>query len=277
MKEKLHSAALVFILCITLFGSATAAEVYSFAVVPQISALEIHKYWTPFLKELSAELNVTFQLKTYPSIPDFEEDLLKGGPDFAYMNPYHAVMAHKAQYKPIIKDKTNLIGCLVAAKSSGFNSVKDLDGKLIVFPSPNAFAASLYMRALLAEKEKIQFSKKYVKTHQNVYRSVAMGMSAAGGGVQNTLDKEEPAFKDKLTILYETPGFASHPIAANDRVSSKFSTDVQKAILRIAADPKNRDMFKNVKIPNPVEADYKKDYLPLSQLGLEKYVEIEKE
>jgi hypothetical protein len=52
---------------------------------------------------------------------------------------------------------------------------------------------------------------------------------------------------------------------------------VQKAILKIAADPKNKEMFKNIKMPHPVAADYKKDYLPLTQLGLEKYVESEKE
>jgi phosphonate transport system substrate-binding protein len=271
MKQKLYSA-LVFILCIASFSAASAAEEYTFGVVPQVSGSEIQKYWKPFLKELSSELNVTFKLRPYPSIPAFEEDLFKGGPDFAYMNPYHAVMAHK-QYNPIIKDKAELVGCLVAAKSSGFKSVKDLDGKLIVFPSPNAFAASLYMRALLSEKENIRFSKKYVETHQNVYRSVALNMSAAGGGVQNTLDKDEPAVKDKLMVLYKTPGSASHPIGAHGRISAKFSSDVQKAILKLAADPKNRDMFKNIKMSNPVEADYKKDYLPLSQLGLEKYVE----
>jgi phosphonate transport system substrate-binding protein len=277
MRKKLCSAVMVFILCIGLLKAASAAEVYTFGVVPQISALDIHKYWTPFLKELSSELNVTFQLKAYPSIPVFEQDLLKGGVDFAYMNPYHAVMAHKARYYPIVKDKTDLVGCLVSAKSSGFKSVKDLNGKLIVFPSPNAFASSLYMRALLSEKEKIHFSTKYVKTHQNVYKSVALGMSAAGGSVQNILDKEEPASRDKLMVLYETPGFASHPIGVHERVPSKFGASVQKAILKLAADPKNREMFGNIKMPHPVTADYKKDYLPLSQLGLEKYVEIEKD
>lgn len=262
------------VLCFVLFTQAASAkDTYTFAVVPQSSAADIYKNWSPFLAALSSELNVTFELKVYPSIPQFEEALLKGTPDFAYMNPYHMVMAHKVPYEPLVRDKTDLLGILVVAKSSGLKSVKDLDGKLIVFPSPNAFAASLYMRALLTEKEKIHFTTKYVKTHQNVYRSVALAMAAGGGGVQKTLDDEEPGLQDKLTVLYTTPGSASHPIAAHSRVPAQLRKSVEKAILKIGADPKNKEMMKKIDLANPVSADYKKDYERLSHLGLDKYVE----
>ncbi len=276
--KSLYKILSFIVLCFVLFTQAVSAkETYTFAVVPQIAAVDIHKNWNPFLAALSSELNVTFELKIYPSIPQFEEALLKGAPDFAYMNPYHMVMAHKMQYEPLVRDKTDLLGILVVAKSSGLKSVKDLDGKLIAFPSPNAFAASLYMRALLTEKEKIHFTAKYVKTHQNVYRSVALAVVAGGGGVQKTLEDEEPGIQDKLTVLYKTPGAASHPIAAHLRVPAQLRKSVEKAIVKIAADPKNKEMMNKINMSEPVGADYQKDYERLSHLGLDKYFESVKE
>lgn len=276
--KSLYRILVSIVLCVVVFAQAVSAkETYTFAVVPQVSAADIHKTWSPFLAALSSELNVSFELKIYPSISQFEMALLKGAPDFAYMNPYHIVMAQKVSYAPLVRDKTDLSGVLVVAKSSGLTSVKDLDGKLLVFPSPNAFAASLYMRALLIEKENVHFTSKYVKTHQNVYKSVAVTMAAGGGGVQKTLAKEEPGVQDKLTVLYKTPGTASHPIAAHARVSEQLRKRVQKAILNIGADSRNKDMMKNINFDNPVSADYKKDYEPLSKLGLDKYVDEEQE
>ena len=61
--------------------------------------------------------------------------------------------------------------------------MQDLDGADIAFPAPNAFGASLYMRALLAEQEKININPIYVETHANVYRNVIFGRASAGGGV----------------------------------------------------------------------------------------------
>jgi phosphonate transport system substrate-binding protein len=176
-----------------------------------------------------------------------------------------------------VRDQKDLVGIIVVAKDGPIKSTKDLDGKVIVFPSPNAFAASLYMRALLTEKEKINFTPKYVKTHQNVYRSVAASVAPAGGGVKSTLDDEETALQEKLTILYRTPGTPSHPICAQARISSQLMKSVEKAILKIGADPKNKQMMAKINIQSPVVADFNKDYAPLLHLGLEKYAETVKE
>ena len=126
---------------------------YTLAIVPQMRATEIYAKWTPFVRRLSQELGIDIQLTTYPSIPQFESDLLKGEPDFVYMNPYHVVMKKKDEaYIPLVKDKTPLVGILVAKKGGKVKSIKDLKGAEIAFPAPNAFAASLYMRALLTEQ-----------------------------------------------------------------------------------------------------------------------------
>lgn len=265
----LWSVALLF----PLRAEAADKKSYTLAIVPQLRATEIYAKWTPFVKRLSQELGIDIQLTTYPSIPQFEADLLKGVPDFVYMNPYHVVMKKKEEaYIPLVKDKTPLVGILVAKKGGKVKSIKDLKGAEIAFPAPNAFAASLYMRALLTEQEKIKFTPLYVKTHSNVYRHVTLGMAGAGGGVSRTLKKEPGEIQDQLNVIYETPASASHPIAANPKLPASLRDKVVTAIQKLAKDGANKEMFENIAMPEPVDADYQKDYLPLKKLGLEKYV-----
>jgi phosphonate transport system substrate-binding protein len=249
-------------------------KVYTLAIVPQAQPIAIAQKWAPFALKVSQESGVTIQIKTYyATIPQFEADLKNGVPDFAYMNPYHMVMAHKAQhYIPLIRDKDRLIGVLVAHKNSGINSVQDVNNKEIVFPSPNAFGASLYMRALLTKQEKIHFTPRYVQTHDNVYRHVLLDKASAGGGVQDTLASAPDDIKNHLKIIYQTPPTVSHPLAAHPRVPESVRNRVRDAILKLAKDPANKELFARIEIDKPVAADYDTDYAPLTKLGLEKFI-----
>jgi phosphonate transport system substrate-binding protein len=265
----------IFAVCPPIVGA--EGSTYILAVVPQGSSVATFQQWTPFVQKLSREAGVSIQIKTYyASIPQFESDLKYGVPDFAFMNPYHMVMAHKAQhYVPLVRDKTPLRGILVVRKNSAIKSVRDLNGKEIAFPSPNAFGASLYLRALLTNKEKIHFTPRYVQTHGNVYRQVVLDMIPAGGGIKDTLMAEQDDTKNHLTILYETPPAVSHPLAAHPRVPEDVRKKVIEAIMKLAADPANRDMFDKMQLDEPVAADYQRDYAPLAKLQLDKFVVTE--
>jgi phosphonate transport system substrate-binding protein len=274
MWKQIRNVLGVVLVVLLTFTSVARAEQKKFtlAVVPQARSVEIIEKWTPFVKRLSQELGAEIEILPFNSIPEFEAAVLKGVPDLAYLNPYQAVLANGKGYVPLVRDKNPLVGILVVHKGGKIASVKDLNGKAIAFPAPNAFAASLYMRALLTEKEKINFTPEYVKTHSNVYRSVTFDRTAAGGGVTMTLNKEPEDIKRNLTILYETPGTPSHPLVASPRVPETVRKKVAQAVLSLASSPTNKIMFMNIQMPDPVEADFQRDYLPLKKLGVEKYV-----
>jgi phosphonate transport system substrate-binding protein len=267
---------LIFFITTSFKKSLAQERVFTIGVVPQFTPVEIYERWGPLVKELENRTGLKFELKTYKSIPEFEKAFLKGEPDFVFMNPYHQVMAYKAQkYIPLVRDKTPLTGILVVRRDSPVKEVKDLDGKVIAFPAPNAFAASLYMRALLAEKFKIKFIPEYVKTHDNVYRQVILGKAQAGGGVNNTFLRQPEEVKRELRILYETPSTAPHPFSVHPRVPKEVRDKVKKAILDMANEPSMKALLDRVQMPNPVPADYARDYKPLEKLNLEKYVVLE--
>lgn len=251
-------------------------KVYIVSVVPQMPAAKIQADWGPFLDALSQETGLTFQLKHHQTIPDFEKSLERGESDFVFMNPYHQVMAYEWQkYRPLIHDAKPLVGILVVKKDSQFRSIKDLDGKTLVFPSPNAFAASLYLRALLEKEERISFIPKYVKTHNNVYRSVALGTASAGGGVNNTLIRENEELQSSLRILYSTKQLSPHPFSVHPRVEKKTAAYVADSIINMAKSKQYIEILDAIQIPNPVKADYIKEYQPLKKLQLSSYIDYQ--
>lgn len=249
-------------------------QTYTWAVVPQFTALAVHRDWTPILRHIQEATGISLTLVIQENIPGFEVNFLAGKPDFAYMNPYHAVMAHRAQgYIPLIRDqKRKLTGILVVHKDSPYQQVADLDNKIIAFPAPNAFAAALYMRALLREQEGIAFEPRYTSTHSNSYRHVLFGKADAGGGVFRTLRKEQPEVEENLRVLFRTPTTPSHPLTVHPRVPAEIRAAVTEAIIGISEQASGQELLNAVLLPQPVKANYAADYQPLEALKLEKYI-----
>ena len=256
-------------------GDKGAKNSYSVYVVPQLSPTHIYTHWSPLLEQLGKRSKQCFDLVVSPNIPVFEKQLLTGKADFAFVNPYHAVMAFRAhQYKPLVADgKNKLDGIVVVRADSNLSDLKALNNSKIAFPAPNAFAASLLIRALLT-KDTISFEPIYVKSHENVYRSVIVGDVAAGGGVNNTFNREPPEIQAQLKVLYRTPKYMPHPFIANPRIPMSVQKAVQDSFIAMGADPALKEMLNDVQIPEPMAVDFKRDYMPLENLKLEKFVVI---
>jgi len=206
--EKIMQARNAILLCLITFllPSTTWAETkndyYTFAVVPQQSASKLTKIWAPVLKSIEKQSGVKLVLKTAPDIPAFERRVSNSEYDFAYMNPYHfTVFNLEPGYQAVAKAKDKKIkGIIVVRKDSTINELKSLNGKTLAFPSPAAFAASVLPRAALTQMG-IEFSHKYVQTHDSVYLTVERNIFTAGGGVKRTYE----SMPSNIKRLYSLP------------------------------------------------------------------------
>ncbi len=245
------------------------------AVMPEVPPVTVYKSWTPFVNKLSEETGLDIKLKVYDTFSQFENDLFKGVPDFVFLCSFYVTLAKKKQgYIPLVRSETLLEGIVVVRKEGPIHSVQDLNGKEIAFPTPNNFAASLYIRKMLTEREKIVFTPRYVGTHNNVYRNVILGKADAGGGANISLNSEPEEVRSQLRIIYKTQQAAPHPLVAHQRVPDNLRKTVVDVILRLARGKDNRDLLNAIRISNPVKADYKRDYEPTEKLGLERYCEL---
>lgn len=242
-------------------------------IVPQLPPREIVSTWSPVLRQVGQRAGQCLVLVVAPSIPAFEQQLRSGQLDFAFMNPYHQLMAQRWRgFIPLVRDgQSQLEGILVVRKDSPVRRLADLNGATVAFPAPNAFAASLLPRALLS-RAGIRITPSYVRTHSNVYRAVILGSSLAGGGVNNTLQRERPEVRQRLRMLWSTPPFPAHPFSAAATVPLSVRLSVQTAFLDLARTAQGRQLLAKVQLPQVVKADHARDYAPLAALGLDRYV-----
>lgn len=246
---------------------------YSFYVVPQLAVADSYAAWTPILEEAGKKLSLCFVLKVPASISAFESDVRSVKPDFAFMNPYHLFINKRSQgYVPLIADSQNpLFGIVVIRKDSPIEKIEDLNGKKMAFPSPNALAASLLIRAQLA-KSNIKVIPEYVNSHSNVYRTVINGDVIAGGGVNNTFSREPVNLQQELKILFETAKYMPHPVAASTRVPVNVRKEMIQFFIELGKNPSMSGQLNAIQIPRPAEVNLK-DYDYVKKLGLEKFAE----
>jgi len=275
----------VFFAAALLFQSPAALRAqeegasYALAIVPQYSPLNVHQAWSPVLNHIRSKWGISIHLVTYDGFNGFIDDIRKGRPDLAYMAPYHLVIASREQgYVPLLRsNKQPLIGILVVPQNSAIRDIRGLAGARIAFPSPNAFAASLYLRAHL-DANGIKYQPVYVKNHSNVYRLVAQnntrGGVEAGGGVNLSFAKQPDDIRQQLRVIYETPPLVAHPVCSHPRVPEKDRQIITRAILELAETPHGRSMLEAIQVSMPVVTTYN-EYTPIEKLQLERLMETE--
>ena len=271
-KQNALIAMLLFIGFAIMSAPAKAETEYTFGVVPQFEPRKLFNIWSPILKELNARTGLKFKMVGSSEIPEFETDFMGGEFDFAYMNPYHALMASTEQgYVPLVRDNgRKLFGILVAKKDNPISSAAELNNKKIAFPAPNALGAALLMRADLDQIYKIKFKASYVQTHSSVYLNVLLGEVDAGGGVMGTLNGQKPEVRDGLKIIYKTRSMAPHPVVAHPRVPKEHMDLVRNAFLDIGKTEEGAAMLAKIPMKKIGPAEIK-EYLELKEWSLDKY------
>ena len=256
---------------LVLSSMSALAGTYSIGVAPQFESRKMFSIWQPIIGELEKRTGNQFKLVVPLTVTDFERELEKGSYDFVYANPYHIVrLSQKQSYLPLVRDKLPLRGILVVRKDSPIRNLKELDGKSLAVPSPNAIGASLLIRADLEHVHGVRMKMVNVKTHSSVYLNVLNGLTEAGGGVEKTLAEQDQPVQDALRVIYTTREMPSHPVAAHSRVDKTVREQARRALLELAATPAGKALLDEVPMQDPVPTTLE-DYLVMRKWGLEAY------
>jgi len=272
-----ESASMQRILCalLLIFSAVTsslAETSYKFGVVPQFEPRKLSAIWSPILTELQKRTGFQLEMVGSARIPEFESEFEEGRYDFAYMNPYHSLVAMRLQrYEPLVRDGgQQLFGILVVAKDGPIKSVADLNGKTVAFPAPNALGASLLMRADLDRLHKVRISPLWAQTHTSAYLNVVLGKAEAAGGVMATFSQQPEAVRNKLRILYETRRMPTHPVMAHPRVPAADREKLRQAFLDMSATPEGAALLARIPMRQAVPASAD-EFRQLATWGLEDY------
>jgi phosphonate transport system substrate-binding protein len=250
---------LLLLLLIARTAPAAAAvemQVLSFGIPPQQSPMELTKRWTPVLQYLSEKSGLTLQLKTAKDIPTYQQQVMEGQCDIAYMSPNSYVAANKASgYRAFAKEKGGKsVAIIVARKDGPITQLSQLSGQTMAFPSNTAFMATILPVRQL-EEEKVAVKIQYVVSIDSVYRSVAKGLFAAGGGEARTFGALDPGIRDQLTLLWKSDDLPPFPFFAHPRVPAAALGKLQKAMIDMGQDVQGQALLKVVNIKALDKAD----------------------
>jgi len=261
--------ALVLMLTLLMPSSwAARAEGYSFGIGPQQSATELAKRWVPIIRYLSEKSHVPLQFETAKDIPAFQAQMKAGAFDFAFINPYHYVIFHKVVgYNAFAREKAGtLVGILVVKKDNPIQSMAQLSGSTIAFPSANAIAATWLPMQMLKARH-IEVIPRYVNTMDSVYLSVAKGLFPAGGGEMRTFGTIDPEVKNQLRVLWTSKALPPFTFAAHPRVPKGVVEKVQKAIAEMEQNPQGRELLKVINFKG-IEAASDEDYNTMRAMNI---------
>jgi len=247
-----------YLITITLLFSSLsiqAEQSYTFGIVPQQSASKLAHLWGPVLQNISEKTGIKLQFATAPNIPTFEKRLAEGVYDIAYMNPYHFTVFHESPgYEALTKARDKWIkGIIVVRKDSPIQELTELDNTALAFPAPAAFAASILTRSHLTSLG-LDYTPKYVSSHDSVYRSVAKGLFPAGGGVIRTFENLAPEIRNQLRVLWTTNGYTPHAVAVHPRVDTNKAKKLQEAMLDLENTNTGKNLLRLLKIKGLIPA-----------------------
>lgn len=233
----------------------SAPPVLSVGIVPQQAASELARAWIPLLQEVGRRARVQLVFRTAADIPAFEDRVMKGEFQLAYMNPYHYTVFSKTPgYQAFLKEKDRkLVGIIVVPKGSPVQSLEQLQGKRVAFPAPAAFAASILPRAEFSRSQ-IEIDARYVSSHDSVYKGVANGLFDAGGGIQRTLEGMEPQVSSQLRVLSRTPAYTPHALAIHPGVSAEVAERLRQAFIGLDGDEVGRALLEPLNFKGLVAA-----------------------
>ncbi len=273
MKDKVLIYNFIF-LCLVFFSfpiSATSKILCKVGVVPQFEQRRLFASWNPILKQIESRTECKFELVGTNNIEEFRKEFMKGSFDFAYMNPYHAIMANRSHgYLPLVRSGSKkLKGIMVVRKDSEITELSQINKKTIAFPSPSALGATLLMQAELANFYGIYVDPIYVKTHSSVYLHVGKNLAIAGGGVQRTFNEQPDFIKKTLRVIHETQSVHAHPFVVHPRISHDLRLQVQTAWLALSQEQPH--LMAKIPMQNSVVATMD-DYLQDELLWVDKFV-----
>lgn len=276
----MRSLITVLLMGVAWMGSAAADSPnhdspYLLGITPQFDQRKLFTTWKPVLEALEKRTGLSFKFASTASLPEFEQAVASGTYDFVYVNPYQLYKERDRQgYVPLVRDVTPLRGIVVVRKDSPIRNLKDLNGRSLAVPSPNAMGASLLVRAELERQHGVKMSLINAKSHTSAYLHVINRLADAGGGVEKTLAEQSDEFRSELRTVFTTREFPSHPVAGHPRVPEKQREAVRQAWLDISATPEGRLLLKDIPMSWAVPASFK-DYQIFQALDLDAYwVEI---
>lgn len=237
MKSRGWVVATVLVLLVTGASRAAADGVRSFGVLNQRSAVLTAQHWNPILQYVSKKAGVTLELKMAKTAPESSAMIGRGEFDFVYSNHIFSPANTRIGYQVFAHSIEPAIqGQIVVPEDSPIQTLKDLDGKEVGFPSIAAFVGyAVPMNILLRAGVKV--IPVFAGNQEGIMGQMKAGQVMAAGVNSRVMRDYGRRENYKYRVLWTSEDYLNLPISVHPRVSAQEAAAVRDAFLGMAADP----------------------------------------
>lgn len=223
--------------------AAEPAAPLSFGVITQRSPVLTAQYWNPILRYVSEKSGVPLRLKLAKTGSDHSEMIGRGEFDFIYSNhnftPRNDAVGYRVIARPI---EAAITGQIVVSSESPINTLADLEGREVVFPSKAAFVGYYVpLNALLAAGVKVK--PIFAGNQEGAMGQLKSGRVIAAGVnsqiMRDYAEREQYAYR----VLWSSEPYLNIPISAHPSVPAAKVKAVQGALIGMSADPEGQKVL----------------------------------
>lgn len=231
---------------LALLSPAIYAEpVYRFGVINQFSVHKTARFWNPIFEYVKNETGIRLVLSMNSTAALTTADTLQLKHDFVYSNHLFDPDRLKLGFEPILRTNRDAIrSAVILGEGSDTTSLDGLDGKVICFPTQEAFVGYKVPSAKFKNLQ-ISYQALFAGNQEGAIRRFGMGDCHAAAVNKNILAKSRFVKESRpYRILWQSQAFQSIPIMASERVPMSDREEVAAALIGMGNTNKGREILR---------------------------------
>jgi phosphonate transport system substrate-binding protein len=216
---------------------------YLFNVLNHRSVSLTAQYWNPILIYVTKKTGVLLELRLNKTSKENTAIAETGAYDFLYTNHFFTPERDRLGYRVIARTAgPGIRSQIVVRRDSPAQSLRDLEGKEIAFPTPDGFTGYwLPMDALI--RNKVNIKPVFSGNQEASFSQLKVSAVDAAGVNSVALETYARRERFKYRVLWTSELYNDLCIMANPKVPADKVVAVGAALIHMASDPEGRKIL----------------------------------
>jgi phosphonate transport system substrate-binding protein len=242
---------------VTDFKTVSVSDEYVIGIHPLHNPQRLIEVYGPIIDYINSNIpEAQFKLEASRNYAEYEKKLYAGHFAFAMPNPYQTLQSLKHGYHVFGKmgDDDMFRGIILVRRDSGINTVADLKGKVVSYPSNTALAATMmpqyYLHTHGIDVNR-DIENRYVGSQESSIENVLRGHVAAGATWPvpwNSFSAGQPKKAAQLEVKWVTEPLINNGWVVRDDVPAHITDKFSRLLFDLHNSREGRTMLNHVPI-----------------------------